>query len=59
MKKLRYESSDSVNYKWDKIAFKKVLIKKNTLYHKYASGKSRKKYVYASKQQNFKNQDRN
>ena len=31
MKKLRYKSSNSVIYKWDKITFKKVLIKKHTV----------------------------
>ena len=31
MKKLRYKSLNSVNYKWDKIAFKTVHIKKNLL----------------------------
>ena len=32
MKKLRYKSLNSVNYKWVKIAFKTVRIKKNTIY---------------------------
>ncbi len=32
MKKLRYQSLNSVNYKWVKIAFKKVLIKKITVF---------------------------
>ena len=31
MKKLRYQSLNSVNYKWVKIAFKKVLLKKLTI----------------------------
>ncbi len=34
MKKLRYTSSNSFYYKWVKIAFKKVLVKKNILYKK-------------------------
>ena len=33
MKKLRYKSSNAVNYNWDKIPFKKVLIKKNTVFN--------------------------
>ena len=35
MKKLRYQSTNLVNYNWDKIALKKVLIKKNTVLRKF------------------------
>ena len=35
MKKLIYNLSISVKYKWDKIDFKKVLIKKHTVYETF------------------------